>query len=177
MAAWISTHQPQTSPTPPLKVENNAARPSVSVLNPVTASDTVWRRAESECVSGSNWDELVLIGLYEMFGVISVWALFWRAGSTLGWLGPLPSAAAPPLSPLSFLCLLPLILSVPVCFCLCHRRGNFSLSSHCASFPAPWSKWSFESQSTHPSANNVIPLWSHQSLVKTHREDGVVTCE
>lgn len=47
------------------------------------------------CVSGSNWDELVLIGLYEMFGVISVWALFWRAGSTLGWLGPPPSTAAP----------------------------------------------------------------------------------
>lgn len=45
-------------------------------------------------VLGSNWDELVLIGLYGMFGVISVWGLLWRPGSSRGWLGPPPSAEA-----------------------------------------------------------------------------------
>lgn len=46
------------------------------------------------CATGSNWVELVLMGLYGMFGVISVWGLLWRAGSSGGWLGPLPSAEA-----------------------------------------------------------------------------------
>lgn len=46
------------------------------------------------CTSGSNWVELVLMGLYGMFGVISVWGLLWRPGSSEGWLGPLPSIEA-----------------------------------------------------------------------------------
>lgn len=53
------------------------------------------RDLECVCVSGSNWDELVLMGLYGMFGVISVWGLFWCAGCSGAWLGLLPSTAAP----------------------------------------------------------------------------------
>lgn len=42
-------------------------------------------------VSGCNWVELVLMGLYGMLRVISVWGLLWRPGFSGGWLGPPPS--------------------------------------------------------------------------------------
>lgn len=58
-----------------------------------------------------------------MFGVISVWALFWWAGSTLGWLGPPPSTAAP----LHFLL-----------FHSCARSLSLSLSQYSASVIREW---------------------------------------
>lgn len=66
------------------------------------------------CVSGSNWDELALMGLYGIFEVISVWGLLWRAGSSEIWLGPLPSAAL-----LSFI----LVLSHPPSLSPVHTRS------------------------------------------------------
>lgn len=96
------------------------------------------------CVSVGNWDELVLIGFYEMFGVISIGALLWRAGSALSWLGPLPSAAAPLHFLLFHSCarsLSPSVSSHDSNFpWLCQKRMNSSVSSHCASLSALWSK-------------------------------------
>lgn len=90
----IHPSKPQTSPTPPLKLK--IMQPQCACFEHCHSKwHSVVQGKKWVCVSGSNWDELVLIGLYEMFGVISVWALFWRAGSTLSWLGPLPSTAVP----------------------------------------------------------------------------------
>lgn len=108
------------------------------------------------CVSGSNWDEFVLMGLYGIFWVISVWGLLWRAGSFGGWLGPLPSAAAL----LHFLLSsFTLVLSHPPSLTgfhfpsLCHERAWVSVcvSSRPASLSALWFSRASGSPSTHPS--------------------------